>query len=164
MVNSATTELLGETLYTAGLISESQIQVVLSDREYNPNLRLGEILAIRGWIEQQTADFFADEWQYSIEQPEKYPLGYYLQQAGLLKEHQIDSILQEQRQIWVKFGSVAVLQGFIKQSTLNFFLKHLFPSAMSESSFVSHKNQRKIESVQPKAIVEIDDEDIPWIN
>ncbi len=34
-------------------------------------LRLGEILAIRGWIEQQTGDFFADEWQSLLEQQNK---------------------------------------------------------------------------------------------
>lgn len=172
MVDSATPTLLGQILQTAGLISGSQIQVALVDREYNPNLRLGEILAVRGWLEQQTADFFADEWQFLIQQPEKQPLGYYLEKSGLLSREQIYSVLQEQKQIWIKFGSVAVLKGLIKEKTLNFFLANLFPLALSKSSFVGKKVSPEIDSLDNKqntiankaTTLEIHDEDIPWID
>jgi hypothetical protein len=48
-------------------------------------------------------------------------LDYYLQQAALLDEKQIKIILQEPKQLWVRFGSVAVLKGWLKQETLDFF-------------------------------------------
>ena len=136
-------KLLGETLQQAGLITNSQIQVALVDREYNQELRIGEILAIRGWIEQQTADFFADEWQLLLEQQNKYPLGYYLEKSGLLTTGEIDLVLQEQKKIWVKFGSVAVLKGLLEQNTLDFFLNSLFPLRSAESPFVTKKSIQK---------------------
>ncbi|MGB5715166.1 MAG: hypothetical protein WBM44_30135 [Waterburya sp.] len=164
-------KVLGEILQQAGLISNSQIQVALVDREYNQELRLGEILAIRGWIEQQTADFFADEWQFVLEQQAKYPLGYYLEKSGLLTKEQTHSILQEQKKIWVKFGSVAVLKGLLDQNTLDFFLDSLFPLASSQSPFISKPIQKinnlaKVENKITDKLTtsKIDYDDIPWID
>jgi len=167
-------ELLGETLQKAGLISHSQIQVALVDRQYNQDLRLGEILAIRGWIEAKTADFFADEWQFIRRQQDKYPLGYYLEKSGLLTKGQIDSILQEQKQIWLKFGSVAVLQGLLKENTLDFFLDNLFPAKSSELPHIGKKNNfmKNNSSTDKTQIIvqtnevktDIDYDDIPWID
>ncbi len=167
-------ELLGETLQKAGLISDSQIQVALVDREYNQELRLGEILAIRGWLEPQTADFFADEWQFLLQQKNKYPLGYYLEKSGLLTSEQISSILQEQNKIWLKFGSVAIIQGLIKQNTLDFFLDNLFPLSLSCSPQIGKKNSLNFNNletnkseIKDKSIAEksdIDYDDIPWID
>ena len=171
-MRSTNNKLLGETLQQAGLITNSQIQVALVDREYNQELRIGEILAIRGWIEQQTADFFAEEWQLLLKQQGKYPLGYYLEKSGLLTVEKIDLVLQEQKKIWVKFGSVAVLKGFLKQNTLDFFLDNLFPLRSSESPFVSKKSIQKINNLakienkitDKQTSPQIDYDDIPWID
>ena len=177
MVEFTNSPLLGETLQQAGLISSSQIQVALVDREYSQDLRVGEIMALRGWIEQKTADFFADEWQSFIDQPEKYRLGYYFEKSGLLTEKQVCSILEEQAKIWVKFGSVAILQGILKQKTVDFFLANLFPTAIAESSLISKKNLESFPSpelqqlelkndqvAQENSAAEIDYDDIPWID
>ena len=163
MINSQNHELLGQTLKKAGLISLAQIQVALRDKEYNQNLLLGEILALRGWVKQQTADFFADEWQSYINQSEKYPLGYYLVKSGLLTGEQTYLILEEQKQLWIKFGSIAVLQGLLSQSTLNFFLDSLFPGTSSKSPAMGAKSLPK-EAGKSQHKVEIDYEDIPWID
>lgn len=169
-------QLLGETLQNAGLISNSQIQVVLADQEYAYDLRVGEIMALRGWIEQRTADFFADDWQHLIKRTEKYRLGYYFEKSGLLTEQQIYSILAEQEKIWVKFGSVAILQGLVKQKTVDFFLTSLFPLALKESSLKSRGNQLPLANLEldssqldKSEIAESnsksnDDDDIPWID
>ena len=162
MIESQTSELLGKTLRKAGLISDSQIQVALTDMEYNPDLRIGEVLALRGWLEQQTADFFADEWQPLVEQFEKYPLGYYLVKSGLLTGEQTYFILQEQKQLWIKFGSIAIIQGLITQETLNFFLDSLFPGTSSEPPAIGSKS--KSLKVEAQATVKIDYDDIPWID
>lgn len=158
---STNIELLGATLQKAGLISDSQIQVALVDREYNQELRLGEILAIRGWIEPQTADFFAEEWQLLLEQQNKYPLGFYLEKSGLLTPEQIALILQEQKKLWLKFGSVAMLQGLIKQNTLDFFLNNLFSLSSSSSPQIGKKNDSQVDYKIDET--EIDYDDIPWI-
>lgn len=162
MKESINPKLLGQTLKKAGLISSSQIQVALIDRKYNQNLRIGEILALRGWVEQQTADFFADEWQPLTEQIEKYPLGYYLVKSGLLTGEQSYFILEEQKQLWLKFGSIAIVKGLITQDTLNFFLDNLFPGASLESPARGAKSQ--FQEVNNKPEVKIDYEDIPWID
>ena len=53
---------IGEILQEAGLITSPQLQVALRDQTYYQDMRLGEILALRGWVGQETADFFAQEW------------------------------------------------------------------------------------------------------
>lgn len=166
MIESQNSELLGQTLRKAGLVSFSQIQVALSDQEYNQNLLIGEILALRGWVEQQTADFFADEWQPLIDSLEKYPLGYYLVKSGLLTGEQTYLILEEQKQLWLKFGAIAMVRGLITQDTLNFFLDSLFPGTSLESPAMGAKSIQKEEMPdnQPKLEVEIDYDDIPWID
>lgn len=167
MAESKNSELLGQKLRKAGLVSCSQIQVALKDQEYNQNLLIGEILALRGWIEQQTVDFFADEWQPLINQLEKYPLGYYLVKSGLLTGEQTYLILEEQKQLWIKFGSIAIIKGLITQDTLNFFLDSIFPGASSQSPAMGAKStQQEKEETKPgnPATEEIDYDDIPWID
>jgi hypothetical protein len=127
---------------------------------------LGEILALRGWIEQKTADFFADRWWKLKSQSETYPLGYYLNEAGLLSESEITKILEEQPRLWMKFGSIAVLQGLIPQATLDFFLNNLYTSEIERSAFIGKRTQGDLSqttatTTQPKPV--IDYEDIPWI-
>lgn len=156
--------LLGEILSNAGLISSSQVQIALIDQKNYQDLKLGEILALRGWIEQKTADFFAEDWKILIKQPAQYPLGYYLEKSGLLTEKQIASILKEQKQLWIKFGHIAILQGYIEQNTLDFFLDNLFTYTSSESSSIGSKMVQKTDNSDQSTESEIDYEDIPWID
>ncbi len=116
---------LGLVLQKAGLISSEQIQIALKDRVSLPNCRIGEILAHRGWIEQQTADFFAEQWPKLPESKQQQPIGQYLKAAGLINESQIDTILKEQTSSGLKFGASAVIKGIISQTTLDFFLEQL---------------------------------------
>ena len=120
-------KLIGETLLEADLVSIHQIKVALQDQRYNPNLLLGEILAIRGWVEEETADFFALDWPNLLKHNSREPLGWYLQQAGFLEAKDVNRILEEQSTREVRFGSLAVMYGFLKQTTLDFFLRYLFP-------------------------------------
>ena len=48
---------LGEILVEAGLVSLAQIEIALQEQSQS-NLKIGEILALHGWIKQETADFF----------------------------------------------------------------------------------------------------------
>ncbi len=116
---------LGAILQQAALVSSAQIELVLQDQKIYTDLKIGEILALRGWVKQETCDFFAQEWLKIINDTEKRPLGYYLKEAGLLDETQIEQILAEQKRLWMRFGALAVLQGCVKQGTVDFFLKYL---------------------------------------
>lgn len=53
---------LGDYLVEAGLISEAQIRVALNDQnlaaQQGAPMKFGEILATRGWVKQQTIDYF----------------------------------------------------------------------------------------------------------
>ena len=128
---------LGTILLEADLVSVSQIQVALQDQAYRPDLLLGEILATRGWINPETADFFAQDWSYILQHKQQLskPLGWYLQQAALLKDKDIQLILNEQKSTGIRFGTVAVLQGILKSTTLDFFLMYLFPQEFDVSPF-----------------------------
>ena len=133
---SLKTKPLGKILQEADLISSFQLEAALANQVQNPNLRIGEILAQRGLIKPETADFFVRDWSKVIMEPEKNALGFYLQEAGILNSSQIEVILAEQRATRVRFGTVAVFQGFLKSTTLDFFLANLFPEEMHRSPFV----------------------------
>ncbi len=168
------TKPLGEVLCEAGLISKAQLEVALYDRANYQEMKIGEILNYRGWIEVPTADFFAEEWSGFTQQKEKYPLGFYLQKAALINKEQVGSILQEQNQTSVRFGSLAVLKGLIKQQTLDFFLGNLFPQEVDKSSFIDAKitvdeepsnyySQAQLDASET-IFEEEDDDDIVWVD
>jgi hypothetical protein len=140
MPQSSDSTPLGNILQEADLISASQVEVALNDQNSYQELRIGEILALRGWLKQQTADFFAQHWSELIQRKRQLPIGYYLKAAGLLNEEQINLLLAEQEQIGLRFGALAVLKGWIKPATLEFFLKHLYPERRSESPFTFVKD------------------------
>ena len=121
---------LGLVLQTAGLVSPQQVQTALRDREFFPHLRIGEIMIRRGWIEQQTADFFAEQWSKLLQNAPRMRLGQYFKAAGLMNELQIEVILREQASNGLLFGNSAVQKGIISQATLDFFLEQL---AIAES-------------------------------
>ena len=128
---------LGEILQEADLISSFQLETALSSQILYPELKIGEILAQDGFIKPETADFFVDQWSKVILEREKNALGYYLQKAGILSPEQIETILAEQQSTGIRFGTVAVFQGFLKSTTLDFFLANLFPEEMHKSPFIN---------------------------
>lgn len=137
---------LGELLVEAGLVSSYQIEVALREQQDNPNLLLGEILALHGWIKPETVNFFATDWHKLSTMGARRKLGYYLRQAALLKEADIKAILEEQKQTGVRFGTIAVFQGHLKLTTLDFFLMRLFPETAGVSPFVNmHGSKRRFE-------------------
>jgi serine phosphatase RsbU (regulator of sigma subunit) len=134
------TKTLGELLQEAGLISPWQIESALQVKMKHPELRIGEIMAQQNSLEPKTADFFAQDLTKAVVAAKKNTLGYYLQQAAILDREQIEIILAEQRASGIRFGTVAVFQGFIKSTTLDFFLTNLFPEESKVSPFINmHK-------------------------
>ena len=133
---------LGKLLQEADLVSASQVKIALQDQERYNDLRIGEILSLRGWIKQETADFFAEQWQKLTTSEQKQPIGQYLKQAALLDDDQINTILWEQEHTDTKFGSLAVYRGWLKQTTMNFFL-----NSLSQESGSSKNLTRTINSI-----------------
>ena len=139
---SVSTKPLGKILQEADLVSSFQIKSALQDQMQHPDLRIGKILAQQGLIKPETADFFAQDWSKVLMQPDKNALGYYLKQAAILNSAQIEVILAVQRDTGVRFGTVGVFQGFLKSTTLDFFLANLFPEELQVSPFVNMYSQR----------------------
>ena len=131
---------IGEILQEAGLITSPQLEVALRDQAYNRDMLLGEILALRGWIKQDTADFFVREWFKLLNKRVDRPIGFYLKRAGLLTEQDIKFILLEQNKYSLRFGDTAVKQGLIKPTTVNFFVQNLFPSQLKRAESVKKYN------------------------
>lgn len=134
MLKSSQLKLLGELLKEADLITAAQIEVALHEQRYYP-LPIGEILTLHGWVQQETADFFVEYWDNLLNSSSRHPLGHYLELASLLDEKQICTILEEQRSLGIRFGAVAVLKGWLKQKTVDYFLENLFPAAKTTSDF-----------------------------
>ncbi|MGK7915819.1 MAG: hypothetical protein AB4038_09760 [Prochloraceae cyanobacterium] len=139
MANKSVSEFLSELLQQAGLVSSAQIEIALRDRSKYGNLQLGEILALRGWLKLKTVNFFLEHFPELTNQKVKQPLGQYLKQAGLLNEEQIRIILKLQQQTGMLFGCLAVRQGWVKQSTINFFLHYLLYQNKSDSKLKSNQ-------------------------
>lgn len=131
---------LGIILQESALVLPSQIEIALQDQKINSHLKLGEILALRGWLKKETADFFAKEWNGLIKDQHKREIGYYLRRAALLDEKKIREILAEQKKLGVRFGSVAVLRGWVKDKTLEFFLRYLHPQQFSQTAELGKKD------------------------
>lgn len=140
---SIPTQPLGLILQQADLVSSFQIESALRDQIRHPDLRIGEILSLQGLIKTETADFFVQDWSKALMQPDKYALGYYLQQAGIINSAEVEVVLAVQRDTGVRFGTVAVFQGFLKSTTLDFFLANLYPDEANISPFVNMYSQRK---------------------
>ena len=133
---------LGIILTEADLVSEIQVEIALEYQKESPSFRLGEILANQGWIDPRTCDFFAGKWDRFVELEYRKPLGYYLLQAGLLDKSNIEDILSEQQLKQYRFGKIATIKGYIKPSTVDFFIKYLFPEELKAAS-----DQRTLESL-----------------
>lgn len=134
---SIQTKTLGSILQEADLVSSFQIESALQTQIQYPELRIGEILARQNLIKPETADFFARDWSKIVIQPEKDALGCYLKQAAILDRTQVELILAEQRSSGIRFGTVAVFQGFLRSTTLDFFLANLFPEELHASPFIN---------------------------
>ena len=116
---------LGLVLRKAGLVSSEQVEKALKESLVLPKCKIGEILAIRGWIKPETADFFAEIWPRALAAKKLQPLGQYLKAAGLINDQQIAQILEIQQNNRLNFGKIAVNEAIISQTTLDFFLEHL---------------------------------------
>lgn len=155
---------IGKLLTEAGLISEGQLQTALYDQQIYADMRLGDILVSRGWLKQETIDFFVENLQRARLSRLRIRLGDCFVKAALIDEAQVESILAEQDLNHVRFGSVAVLKGYISQKTLDFFLKYVFPqSSKIKQSFWQSTNGHlgheptfdhlyEVQKVQPKAL------------
>lgn len=119
-----------DTLIQAGLLNEVQVQVALYDKTINPDMRIGEILALRGWIAEETVDFFELLWDMRRKQFDRENIGQYFVEARLMTMAQVDDVLEEQRASPLRFGEIAVLKGYLKHETVRFFVKHLFPDKL----------------------------------
>ena len=115
-------KLIGEILQEANLISDAQLKLALMTQAEYPELKLGKILALKGWIELKTIDFFVQYRSNFTNPQKKLPLGFYLENAGLLNREKIESVLVEQQNLKLKFGEIAVLKGWINTKTINYFL------------------------------------------
>lgn len=122
---------IGQILQQAGLISENQLNLALQNQQIPgyEELKVGEILALRGWVKQETLDFFTSRWQQIIstikDNTHRANLGVYLVEANLLTEEQVAEIIQQQKQSKISFSRLVVEKGYLKQQTLDFFLQNL---------------------------------------
>jgi tetratricopeptide (TPR) repeat protein len=125
MYKTSSIKQLGAVLQQADLVSSTQVKIALREQSQFKTKRIGEILARRGWLKQETADFFAEQWPNLLSHKVKQPIGQYFKKAALLNDRQIEAILSEQKQTKLKFGELAVKKGWLKSNTIDFFLTYL---------------------------------------
>lgn len=166
---------IGTILREADLVSIPQLDLALQDQANFPDLRLGEILAMRGWIKSETADFFVQDWSNILQNKNRQPLGQYLIQSALIDPVQLEAVLEEQKYTGIRLGTIAVMQGLLKSTTLDFFLMYLFPKEITVSPFVNmyrtmpleipkssnSKEGKSIDELEPIFFEDWNDEDLP---
>ncbi|MGB3308310.1 MAG: hypothetical protein WBG32_14015 [Nodosilinea sp.] len=140
---------LGETLRRAGLLSPAQLEVVLQDQKWQPDLRIGDILELRGWVKRDAIEFFAEQWPQLANSGRSQPIGYYFQQAGLLDSQQVEALLREQAQAGLRIGALAVLRGWLSQETLDWFLRSLAPEEFASSAFIKRRQGNGGDRISP---------------
>ena len=125
---------LGQILIEAGLVDIHQLEQALREQEQN-GLEISKILVLHGWIEPEVVNFFQWQWSKLIARETKKPLAYYLQEAKLLDQNQVDAILKLKKANAkkVRFHRLAVEQGYLKQATVDFFLTYIFKINNSKS-------------------------------
>lgn len=149
--NPSPRKLIGEILEEAGLISSPQLETALTVQSRSSHFpKLGEIITSQGWLKQKTIDFLVDV--FSVSDLSKYlprqPIGYYLKEAGLLSQEQIDSIMEDQQRLGIKFCYLAVIKGFLRPKTADFFLDSVAQIFASSSTQVRPVNQNQDDKVQ----------------
>ncbi|WP_019507425.1 tetratricopeptide repeat protein [Pleurocapsa sp. PCC 7319] len=149
MSNSENNIPLGAVLQLAGLVSHKQLQHALQQQsQSNDNLRIGEILASQGSINSKTANFFAEQWPTLVAKKKQQPIGQYFKQAALLTEQQIQIILAEQMHTQLKFGELAIAKGWLKEKTVDFFLRYL----ASDYKHQNHTTRAITKNSEPKIL------------
>jgi pSer/pThr/pTyr-binding forkhead associated (FHA) protein len=116
---------VGLLLLEAGLITPTELETAQTEQEKTP-LLLGEYLVVTERLRPETMEFFLrdeGEGQPLAQLPGKHPIGEYLKAAGLVTEHQIVEALRLQKRKKIYFGKALVERGFIKEQTLDFFLR-----------------------------------------
>ncbi|MEM8723466.1 MAG: tetratricopeptide repeat protein [Cyanobacteria bacterium P01_G01_bin.39] len=153
---------LGAILQQAGLVSAQQVRTALEQQRNTLNSpRIGEILAKKGLVSSQTVDFFAEHWLNLIDEQPKQPIGQYFKRAALLNDQQIKIILEEQKQTKVKFGELAIAKGWLKRTTVNFFLRYLMADSLASSKILERelgKSKSQRQSSKPNANENKDDQ------
>ena len=142
---------LGKALEKAGLISDWQIRIALDIQSKNKQVKFGKILVSQGIVKQQTVDFFADQLPQLLQQQKNKPLGYYLQKASLIDAQQIEIVLEEQKQTKLLFGELILEKGWLKEKTLNFFLKYL-STTQKQGQLLSPSQQEIIRSLHLESL------------
>ena len=136
---------LGLALQNAGLISQEQLQKALELQSRYTQMKLGEILVLQEGIRAKTIEFFVKKRAEIAIKGQEFPIGYYLQDASLLNDKQIETILEEQKKTKKKFGEIAVEKGWIKKDTIDFFLKTLsFTSPQQISLTILEEYDKKV--------------------
>ena len=111
---------LGLTLLQAGLLSQEQLKMISYFRLHNCHQRLEEIVVKKGWLKQETVDFFAKPKMIK----HRKSLSQCCQSAGLLNDNQIATISEEQK-LGLMFEEIVLQKGWLKPQTLFFLLEAL---------------------------------------
>lgn len=80
-------------------------------------------LEAKEWLSQDRINFLINELPKLSRSKTKPPIGQYLKAANLLNDNQIEIILEEQKQLNLYFGEIAIKKGWLDTVTRDFFLQ-----------------------------------------
>jgi len=126
--------LLSLRLNQAGLISESQIEVVIQDCQNHDDFSLEEILVLRGWVKQETIAFFLEVFPKLINESKTITLAKCLEKSAILSKQKVANILEYQKATGRSFYALVLDFDYVKESTLKFFMNYLVSNELDSSS------------------------------
>lgn len=111
---------IGFTLQRAGLISPEQLVQVREIQAQSRHVLFGEVLVERGWLSQQTVEFFAERLPKLVNLRDQLPESHYLELSGLVDPDSLALLTQEQRQTNLSLFDLAVHRGVLAEATAEF--------------------------------------------
>ncbi|MGF1490093.1 MAG: hypothetical protein ACFBSE_23645 [Prochloraceae cyanobacterium] len=132
--------ILSLRLNQAGLLSEPQIEIALRDCDRHDDFTIEEIIILRGWLKQETLAFFLEQIPELIDRPQKLSLAECLERSALVSKENIAKLLNYQQETGNTLAALAVELGYIKQSTLDFFVNYIIAPDPENSSVSKSPN------------------------
>lgn len=114
-------------LQKADLLSQEQVDCILSLQSKNSQLCCSEIVVQNGWLKAETVKFFAREFNQLATQPKRKTIEQLCRAASLLNEQQIAEILKDQESTNFKFEEIAVNKNWLTPKTIEFLLNYCIP-------------------------------------
>jgi response regulator of citrate/malate metabolism len=115
------------TLQKADLLSQEQVDCILSLQSQNSQLDFSKTVLQKGWLKAETVNFFTREFNQLATKPTSKTIRQICRAAALLSDQQITEILKEQESTNLEFDEIALNKNWLTPKTIDFLQHYCLP-------------------------------------